>query len=343
MEPRDKQRDEWLAAVLGGSAARVEPTSGDASFRRYFRVHAAGGSHILMDAPPPREDCRPFVQVTALLAAAGVHVPRILAADVEQGFLLLSDLGDRLYLYSLDAARADALYGDAIDTLVTMQRHADASALPPYDAARLRDEMRLFPDWFLRRHLGLDTGGRTGAVLDAVFDALIAEALGQPRAFVHRDYHSRNLMHTARDNPGVLDYQDAVAGPVSYDLVSLLRDVYVRWPAARVDDWVAVYFERASAAGLLGDAGVVQFRRWFDLMGAQRHLKVAGIFARLWYRDGKDRYLPDIALTLDYLLEVSARYPELADLSALLAELDVRGRHAGALAALPRGGAGQRP
>ncbi len=343
MKSRDQQREEWLAAVLGGRTARVEPTSGDASFRRYFRVQVAEGSRILMDAPPPQEDCRPFVQVTALLAAAGLQVPCILAADVEHGFLLLSDLGDRLYLDSLDDARADALYADAIDALVTMQRHADPASLPAYDAARLRDEMQLFPDWFLARHLGLATGGRAGEMLAESFDLLVAEALAQPRVFVHRDYHSRNLMHTPSDNPGVLDYQDAVAGPVSYDLVSLLRDVYVRWPEARVESWMARYVERASAAGLLGGAGLDEFRRWFDLMGVQRHLKVAGIFARLWYRDGKERYLPDIALTLDYLLDVSARYPELARLSSLLDDLDVRSRHAAAVPALPVAGGAARP
>jgi aminoglycoside/choline kinase family phosphotransferase len=338
MSLRDEQRDAWLTAVLDGPAARVEPSSGDASFRRYFRVHTGPApdtpTRILMDAPPPQEDCRPFVHVAGLLAAAGLHVPQILSADLTRGFLLLSDLGDRLYLDSVDAANAGALYADAIEALVAMQTRADATSLPVYDTARLQAEMQLFADWFLHRHLGLAIGGRTGAVLTRTFALLTDAALAQPTVFVHRDYHSRNLMHVPGRNPGVLDFQDAVRGPVSYDLVSLLRDVYVRWPRARIDAWIAHYHGHATAAGLLEGVDVATFRRWFDLMGVQRHLKVAGIFARLYYRDGKARYLDDVDLTLRYLLEVSSSHDELAPLATLIRDLDLRARHADALSSL---------
>ncbi len=334
MEARDRQRDAWLREVLGGPPARVVAASGDASFRRYFRVHVGTTSRILMDAPPPREDCRPFVQVTGLLADAGVNVPAILAADLERGFLLLSDLGDRLYLDVLDTRTSHALYGDALAALVRLQARGDPSALPAYDRRRLMDEMHLFPDWFLTRHLGVVPDERAIDVLADACEFLVRECLAQPRVLVHRDYHSRNLMHVPGNNPGVLDYQDAVLGPVAYDLVSLLRDVYVRWPEARVAGWIADYHRRACDAGLLQGADVPTLTRWFDLAGVQRHLKVAGIFARLWYRDGKDRYLPDIPLTLRYLLQVARRYRELADLVALLDGLDVVARNAAATAAL---------
>jgi aminoglycoside/choline kinase family phosphotransferase len=345
MEPRDEQRDTWLAAVLDGRVARVEPSSGDASFRRYFRVHCgpspSAATRILMDAPPAREDCRPFVHVARLLADAGLHVPQVLAADLERGFLLLSDLGDRLYLDSLDDANAnaDALYADAIDALVAMQSRADAASLAPYDADRLHAEMQLFPHWFLDRHLGLDTGGRTGAVLAQSFALLTDTALAQPTVFVHRDYHSRNLMHVPEHNPGVLDFQDAVRGPVSYDLVSLLRDVYVRWPEPRVEAWMVRYHGRATAAGVLCGVDLPAFRRWFDLMGVQRHLKIAGIFARLNYRDGKSRYLDDIGLTLRYLVEITSRHDELSPLATLIGDLDLCARHAAVLASREPGGA----
>jgi len=336
---RDHQRDAWLAHILRGRPVRVTAASGDASFRRYFRVHLDGGAtRILMDAPPPQEDCRAFVHVTAVLAAAGVHVPRIFEADLGRGFLLLSDLGDRLYLDVLDDASADALYGDALDALVRLQARGDAGAVPPYDAARLRAELELFPDWFLRRHLGITLPAPAARVLEGAFERLIAACLEQPAVLVHRDYHSRNLMHVPGANPGVLDYQDAVRGPVTYDLVSLLRDVYLRWPQARVAGWVADWQRRARDAGVLarGSDGE-RIERWFDLTGVQRHLKVAGIFARLWYRDGKDRYLADLPLALDYLLAASARQRELAPLAALLADLDVAATSAAATASLRRG------
>jgi hypothetical protein len=336
MSTRQVQRDAWLRTTLQGRRARLSAASEDASFRRYFRVHLDGDTRILMDAPPPQENCRPFVQVTRLLAAAGLNIPAIFAADLEQGFLLLSDLGDRHYLQGLDEASADALYADAIDALVRLQRRGDASSLPRYDRARLLAEMRLFVQWFLGRHLGIAPDARSGAVLEQAFATLVAACEAQPQVLVHRDYHSRNLMITASARPGVLDYQDAVLGPVGYDLVSLLRDVYVRWPPARVAQWVERYHRQAVAAGVLHGTGPDAFRRWFDLCGVQRHLKVAGIFARLYYRDGKNRYLADIALTLRYLLEVVRTHPELAPLGELLDAWQVTARHDAAVAALAR-------
>lgn len=334
MSPRDSARKAWLRRALGGRSARVEPASEDASFRRYFRVHLDGTTRILMDAPPPQEDCRPFVQVTRLLADAGVNVPEIHVADLDHGFVLLSDLGSCLYLDALGESSADGLYGDALDTLVRFQARGDASSLPPYDATRLRDEMRLFPDWFLARHLGLTVDRAAAQVLTDGFEFLLRQCLAQPQVLVHRDYHSRNLMRVAERNPGVLDYQDAVRGPIAYDLVSLLRDVYVCWPEHRVADWVTGWQARAADAGLLEGVDADTVRRWFDLTGIQRHLKVAGIFARLWYRDAKHRYLADIPLTLDYLLAVAARHPELDDLTTLLTDLDVRARNRAATATL---------
>lgn len=337
---RERARQAWLHDVLGGPATRVEPASGDASFRSYYRVHLNGDSRILMDAPPPQEDCAPFVQVTNLLAAAGINVPRVMASDLQQGFLLLSDLGTRVYLDELDAHSADALYADALKALVRLQARGDAVDVPPYDALKLRNEMQLFADWFLERHLGLAMDARTASTLYPAFDFLVAECLAQPQVLVHRDYHSRNLMRTDRDNPGVLDYQDAVRGPITYDLVSLLRDVYVQWPEARVYRWVDDWSQVARAAGLLDGVGSAAVHRWFDLTGVQRHLKVAGIFARLWYRDGKSRYLADIPLTLDYLVSVAARHPELDALHRWLTECDVEGRNHVATAALNNGNAG---
>lgn len=336
MSKRDAEREAWLGQALNGHVPRVEPASGDASFRRYFRVHLQGGTRILMDAPPPREDCRPFVHVTDLLAAAGVHVPDIVAADVERGFLLLSDLGDRLYLDELCDDTADALYTDAIASLLRLQTRGDATTVPAYDTTLLLGEMQLFPDWFLGRHLGitLDEGARE--TLRRAFGFLVKVCQEQPQVLVHRDYHSRNLMLVAGNNPGVLDYQDAVRGPITYDLVSLLRDVYVRWPQARVHGWMATWHRGAREAGLDEGADLDTVERWFDLTGVQRHLKVAGIFARLWYRDGKPRYLADIPLTLDYLLSVARRHRELNGLTGLLDELDVVRRNQEAGRALRR-------
>ena len=335
----------WLCDALGTSAFRIEPASEDASFRRYFRVRTGSLTRIAMDAPPPMEDCRPFVSVLGLLRGAGVNAPRLHAADVERGFLLLDDLGSVCYLDVIEEGNADALYADALDALLAMQCGIGRGGVPPYDERRLRDELHLFPHWFLAQHLGIELDEALSRALRDTFEALVRACVEQPRVFVHRDYHSRNLMylgsrhpegesggHSEGDpggspagNPGVIDFQDAVDGPITYDLVSLLRDVYVRWPEDRVAGWVGAYHDRAVARGLV-DVGRAQFRRWFDLTGVQRHLKIAGIFARLWHRDGKPRYLDDLPLTLSYLAQVAPRHPETEGVVRILEECDVVSR-----------------
>jgi aminoglycoside/choline kinase family phosphotransferase len=259
--------------------------------------------------------------VARALRAIGLNVPEVLATDLDAGFLLVSDLGSTLYLDVLDEASVERLYGDALGALLTLQAHDPLDGLPPYDRGRLLAELELFPEWFLGRHLGRPPGAAERRVIDAAFERLIASALEQPQVTVHRDYHSRNLMQVADNNPGILDFQDAVVGPVTYDLVSLLRDCYLRWPRARVEGWALGYHALAVQSGVLRERDEVRFLRWFDLMGLQRHLKVLGIFARLWHRDGKPGYLGDLPRVLDYAVEVAADYPELAALHDLLAGL----------------------
>lgn len=323
----DTRADElraWLARICPDADGTLIPITGDASFRRYFRIATDLGDRIVMDAPPDRERTGPFVDIAGRLGSAGVTAPRVLASDSERGFLLLSDLGDRLYLDALDEHSADGLYDDALVALVRMQAEIVTAGLPPYDAARLDAEMELFPVWFLGEHLGLDTD-RIGDEPATTFNALTAAALEQPRVFVHRDYHSRNLMALADGNPGILDFQDAVAGPVTYDLVSLLRDCYIAWPDDRVTDWIERYRRAALARGVdLPDRDTL--RRWFDLMGVQRHLKAIGIFARLWHRDGKPRYLADIPRTWRYIEALFGCYPELEPLARFARRVDVTAR-----------------
>ena len=325
LDPRGAALAAWLRDTLATSALRIEPASEDASFRRYFRVRAGSRTWVAMDAPPPMEDCRPFVSVLNLLRDAGVHAPALHAADMARGFLLLDDLGSRCYLDVIDEGNADFLYADAFEALLDMQCRIGHGQVPPYDERRLRDELDLFRQWFLLRHLGIELDGALSLALDETFHVLIRVCTEQPRVFVHCDYHSRNLMYLGEDNPGVIDFQDAVDGPVTYDLVSLLRDVYVRWPDDRVAGWVDAYHDRAVAGRLIG-AGRERFRRWFDLTGVQRHLKIAGIFARLWHRDRKPRYLDDLPLTLQYLAEVALRHPETEAVVRILDEYDVVGR-----------------
>jgi aminoglycoside/choline kinase family phosphotransferase len=310
----------WLTAVLGGRPASLEPASADASFRRYFRVWHGGQTLIAMDAPPDREDSGAYIRVAAILAAAGVNVPRVLDSDLSQGFLLLTDLGSCPYLDALrSGTEPEGLYRDAIAALLRIQSRAlrPAASLAPYDAARLRQEMLLFPDWFLARHLELALTAAERVMLDEAFDSLVQAALAQPQVLVHRDYHSRNLM-VCDDNPGILDFQDAVRGASSYDLVSLLKDCYICWPRQRVLEWLDLYREGAAAAGVPCGTTRADFITAFDLMGLQRHLKVLGIFARLWYRDGKPAYLDDLPLVLDYALEAAACSPPMRALLRFL-------------------------
>lgn len=322
-DPRLEALTRWVADILPGSRRELRPASVDASFRRYYRVRTDEGTCIAVDAPPEREDCGRYVRVARAFHALGLNVPEILAEDLARGFLLVSDLGSRSYLDALEQDTVERLYGDALGALVVLQAgsQAEPGLLPPYDAALLERELAIFPEWYLGRHLGRALTAAQRAALSRVFDRLVASALAQPRVWVHRDYHSRNLMVTPSNNPGILDFQDAVEGPVTYDLVSLLRDCYIAWPRARVEEWVKGYYELAVQSGIPVGGSEEQFLEWFDLMGVQRHLKAAGIFARLLHRDGKPGYLADIPRTLGYVREVSARYPALAPLGALLEEL----------------------
>ena len=311
----------WLSRELGLQVRAIEPASSDASFRRYFRVTCEERTYIVMDAPPGKEDVRPYLHVSGLLEPLGIHVPHVHEADAARGLLLLEDLGRTHYLARLaGGGDVQTLYEEALEALARIQLRGTEAAreLPPYDRALLLREMALMPEWFLARHLGIELPPRERRTLEVAFEFLIAEALSQPQVLVHRDYHSRNLMVVAERNPGVLDFQDAVRGPVGYDVVSLLKDCYISWPRERVTGWVSGYRERLKAAGGPAGADAAQFLRWFDLIGVQRHLKVLGIFARLWYRDGKSGYLRDLPLTLQYVRDTCRRYAELAELSELL-------------------------
>jgi N-acetylmuramate 1-kinase len=343
----------WARATLDDPALTLAPASADASFRSYWRTQAAGISWIVMDSPPALEDPAPWLAIGERLRAAGLHAPAVRAHDLAQGFLLIEDLGGQSYLPALDEHTADALYEQAMDALLRMQTSVDGSDLPPYNHAFLQRELELMPEWFLQRHLGYTPACEEWDVIEQAFTVLLHSAAEQPRVFVHRDFHSRNLMliedkatgprryhcltpfltpsphprvHLPPDgslvplrNPGIIDFQGALHGPLAYDLASLLRDCYVSWDVERVTRWVESYRSRALGAGLL-DASVdaMRFRRWFDLIGLQRHLKVLGIFCRLWYRDGKPGYLADLPRVLGYVLDVARRYPELAELAALI-------------------------
>lgn len=313
--------ERWLGAQLRGAPFALAPVSEDASFRRYFRVRLADGRRfVAMDAPPGREDCAPFVRVARLLAAAGVHAPAVHAEDLGQGFLLLSDLGSTTYLEALDEQNAPALMRDATEALLKWQLATRPGMLPPFDEPLLRRELALFPEWYVARHLGRTMSASQRRDLERVETLLVQSALAQPRVFVHRDYMPRNLM-LCEPNPGVLDFQDAVLGPISYDMVSLVRDAFLSWDEERVLDWAARYWEKAKKAGLPVERDYGEFWRAFEWMGLQRHLKVLGIFARLTHRDGKPKYAADTPRFLRYACEVAARYRELAPLARLLEEL----------------------
>ena len=319
---RLQQLESWLKDYAGLEGFRISVASADASFRRYFRVHLGERTLIAMDAPPDKEDCRPFVRIAKALSAVGLHVPDILCEDLGHGFLLLSDLGDVQYAQVLNADTVESLYGDAMDALFHLQTEPKpVLELPPYDHALLLREMDLFKDWFLGTHLGITLTDQQAGELAKICELLSKSALNQPQVWVHRDYHSRNLMKLDDNNPGVLDFQDAVVGAATYDLVSLLRDCYVAWPRSQVEAWVDAYRQRLNQAGLTANVDQATFQRWFDWMGVQRHMKATGIFARLNHRDGKAGYLKDIPRTLGYVLQVSEDYDELRPLYDLLTQV----------------------
>lgn len=328
---RRRQIESWLARLYPGRHFTLSPASADASFRRYFRACLEGGATVIvMDAPPAHEDCRPWLAVQQLFLEAGAHVPEVLAQDLGNGFLLLSDLGRTTYLEALNGAAiedAAALYADAVSALIRIQLASRPGALPEYGRALLRRELELFPDWYVAKHLGATLTEPQRLVIRQAFDLIIAANLAEAQVFVHRDYHSRNLMHLAdrqAGNPGIIDFQDAVYGPISYDLVSLFKDAYVAWPEEQTLDWLIRYWEQARKAGLPVPADFADFYRDYEWMGVQRHLKVLGIFARLCHRDGKDSYLKDMPLVADYLRKTCNRYRALGPLLKLIDELENR-------------------
>ncbi len=300
----------------------IAPASADASFRRYFRITDADKTFIVMDAPPEKEDCKPFIDIAKLLFDFGLNVPQILQQDLEQGFLLLSDLGNTVFLSELNNNTVDEMYGSAMKSLLLMQKNKKPN-LPTYDETLLRNELNLFPDWYLEKQLKITVSAEQKEVLEQTFEILIKNALEQPQVCVHRDYHSRNLMVNEKnsDAPGIIDFQDAVIGAVTYDLVSLLKDCYIDWPREKIEAWVKYFHTEAESLGIINEVSFDKFLRWFDLMGLQRHLKVAGIFSRLKYRDGKTGYLKDIPRTMDYVFDVLERYPEFKPLQTLLSEV----------------------
>ena len=324
--PIDQQREQqiiqWVENDLGYNDYSLKPASADASFRRYFRLfdHINGDSKIIMDAPPDKENSHPFIELAHLFFDIGLNVPRVYAQDFSAGFFLLSDLGVTDYLTVIKNETADQLYKDAIGSLIRLQTQP-LGGLPDYDAFLLNREMHLFPDWYLLKHKKIQLSQSQYQILLDTFALLETSALSQPQVSVHRDYHSRNLMQTKHNNPGILDFQDAVFGPISYDLVSLLRDCYISWPQERITQWLRYYFDLANSHNLLKQVSYQQFEKWFDLMGLQRHLKAIGIFARLNYRDAKPGYLNDIPRTLGYLKTVSQKYSELADFHQLVSRL----------------------
>ena len=327
MDNRLETLKDWVGQVLALREYEVRPASADASFRRYFRVSGNGATYIVMDAPPDKEDMRPFIEIARRLHHLGLNVPEVLEQDLVHGYLLLTDLGQQMYLPQLNESTVERLYGDALGALVVLQAgiFTEPGFLPEYDEALLRREMELFREWYLGRHLGLKLSRAQTATLDEVFTTLVRSALSQPRVWVHRDYHSRNLMVTPGNNPGILDFQDAVRGPATYDLVSLLRDCYIAWPLERIEEWALGYQTLALQSGLPVCEDEVQFLCEFDFMGVQRHLKATGIFARLNQRDGKPAYLDDIPRTLGYVVGVSGRHPALHGLHHLLMDLRIPG------------------
>ncbi len=315
---------DWLKALQASwqlDLDTLEPASADASFRRYFRITSKNpdfGTLIVMDAPPQYEPLDAFIKVDLLLSAAGLNVPKILEQNIAEGFLLLNDLGTKTYLAELNNETADSLYQEATHALVQMQLASTPDVLPNYDEALLQRELDLFPDWYLHKHRNIKLTDLQEAQLKNSFALIIENNLAQAKVYVHRDYHSRNLMVTAINNPGVIDFQDAVYGPITYDASSLWRDAYIAWPEDRVIDWVIKFWEEGRKVGLPMPSDFGQFYRDFEWMGLQRHLKVLGIFARLFHRDGKEGYLKDIPLVLEYAIATANRYIELKPLARIL-------------------------
>ncbi|UST58431.1 phosphotransferase [Pseudomonas moraviensis] len=322
--------DEQLAKLFAEQGwgtvppATLTAASSDASFRRYFRWEGDGRSFVVMDAPPPQENCKPFVDIAFLLAKSGINVPKIYAEDLERGFLLLNDLGNKTYLDVIDGENADALFHDALQALLAFQQLPMVAPLPGYDVALLRRELELFPEWYVKHELGIEFDAAQQQQWQHISQLLIDSALAQPKVLVHRDYMPRNLM-LSEPNPGVLDFQDAVYGPVTYDVTCLFKDAFLSWPEERVRGWLESYWQQASALDIPVQTDFEDFLRASDLMGVQRHLKVIGIFARICHRDGKPRYLADVPRFFSYIEAVIARRPELAELQALFSSL-----HAGA-------------
>jgi aminoglycoside/choline kinase family phosphotransferase len=327
VDDRQQQLGAWLNTVLQQANFSLTIASADASFRRYFRVsmvtpYLGFKTLIAMDAPPPQEDCTPFVNIAKLFLDAGLNVPKLIAQDLTHGFLLLSDLGDDTYLSQLNSESAPKLYLDATNALIKLQIASKENALPKYDETLLTREMQLFPDWYVSKHLNVSLTGEQQVILKNTFEVLNKNILSQGQVYVHRDFHSRNLMIAKENNPGVLDFQDAVYGAISYDLVSLLKDAYISWEEEQIIDWAVRYWQPAKKAGLPVPDDFSEFYRDFEWMGAQRHIKVLGIFARLSHRDGKDGYLKDMPLVMIYLRKVCERYVELRPMLRLLNQLE---------------------
>jgi aminoglycoside/choline kinase family phosphotransferase len=327
---------DWLATLDLVDAGSRRPASSDASFRRYFRLDVLpamrdklGDTLVAMDAPPERENVPAFIHVDGLLRDAGVTVPAIVARDVERGFLLLSDLGATTYMQRMDADTAPFMYSDAIDALLKFQLASQPGVLSEFDRAFALREMNLFPEWYVGKHLGITMTDQQKAQLDQVFDAICANVLAQQQVYMHRDYHSRNLMFLEQGNPGVLDFQDAVYGPVTYDLASLLRDAYIQWDEEFVLDWVVRYWQSAKKLGLPVNPDIDAFYRDFEFMGLQRHLKILGIFCRLNYRDGKTIYMGDLPTVMDYVRKTANRYKELKPLLRLLDAFEAKAPQVG--------------
>ena len=323
-DPRIRELIYWVLSILDNNITSIEFASEDASFRRYFRIFHGDRSYIVMDAPVEHMSIEPFARISRKFIEHNINVPEIFAADFQKGFMLITDFGTTTYLQILNNSTADYLYDDALETLIRIQQAtaSDPEFLPPYDDSLLRTEMNLLPSWYLAKHLNLSLNARWTDVLENTFEFLISKALEQPKVWVHLDYHSRNLMYVERRNPGVIDFQNAVLGPVTYDLMSLLRDVYIVWSEEQVQKWIRLYLSKADQAGLNLGCDEREFAQWFDLMGVQRHLKIAGIFSRLYYRDGKEQFLQSIPTTLQYIENVSNKHQELKQLHELIKNLN---------------------